>query len=59
MAKRLSESVLKQRFTVISTKLKDRCFLLESGNYTFVKEVRDDDRFAISMKYLQNQAVWR
>ena len=51
VAKRLSEvnssnpkSVHKKRFTVISTKLKDSCFLLESGNYAFVKEVRDDGR---------------
>ena len=37
--------VVKQSFTVVSTKLKDSCFLLSGKKYTFVKEVRDDGRF--------------
>ena len=52
VAKRLGElsssnpkSVVKQSFTVVSTKLKDSCFLLSGEKYAFVKEVRDDGRF--------------
>ena len=52
LAKRLGElsssnpkPVVKQSFTVVSTKLKDSCFLLSGEKYTFVKEVRDDGRF--------------
>ena len=45
---KLTRLIHKQRFTVISMKLKDSCFLLESGNYAFVK-VRDDGRFVCNV----------